>query len=174
MVSSKERLRARALDALAEKGPRSRADLARELEISRATSSIVINDLMQEGLIEEIAARETSGAPGRPGARLALKASGDFLLGVDFGRLSLRVGLSDLSYRLLRHEACAFDIDVPSDRALDRAAERVEALIEASGVDRRRIPRGRRRSAGTGRRGRACCTPARSWRVGSARTWRAA
>jgi predicted NBD/HSP70 family sugar kinase len=139
MVSAKERLRSRFLDVLAERGPRSRAELARDLEVSRATSSTVINDLLQEELIEELPDREASRSAGRPGGRVALKSSGEYLLGVDFGRLSLRIGVSDLGYRLLHHQSWAFDIDAPSDEALDRAALHVEALIRASGVDRSRI-----------------------------------
>jgi predicted NBD/HSP70 family sugar kinase len=140
MASSKMRLRDRVLDTLQDRGPQSRAELARDLLISRATASTVVRDLLQDGLIEEPGRPSDMPAiVGRPGTRVRLKASDAYLVGIDFGRLTLRIGIADLSYTTIREEAYAFDIDAPAEQALDRAARHVDALIVAAGIDRRLI-----------------------------------
>jgi predicted NBD/HSP70 family sugar kinase len=140
MAFLKVRLRDRVLDTLRERGPRSRAELARVLLISRATSSTAVKDLLRDCLIEEPDRPPDSPSTiGRPGSRVRLKASAAYLVGIDFGRPMLRIGICDLNYTTIREEAWAFDIDAPAEQALDRACRHVNELIAAAGIDRRLI-----------------------------------
>ncbi|MCB8883600.1 ROK family transcriptional regulator [Acidisoma cellulosilytica] len=140
MTSPKLRLRARVLDALQQFGPRSRADLARELGISRATAAAAVKDLLAAQLVED--GMDADAQPvriGRPGSPVRIRTEAAYLIGIDFGRLTLRIGIFDLAYQAIREEAWAFDIDAPAEAALDRAAEHVEAMITAAGIARDKI-----------------------------------
>lgn len=140
MTSPKQRLRTRVIESLQRSGPRSRAELARDLGIARATAAAAVNDLLLDEIVEEGA--EAEGPPsriGRPGTRIRLKTETGYLIGVDFGRLTLRIGIFDLNYQAIREEAWAFDIDAPAEAALDRAAAHVEAMITTAGIARHAI-----------------------------------
>jgi predicted NBD/HSP70 family sugar kinase len=137
---SQHRLRAPILAAL-EDAPRSRAEIARLLSVARSTASSAISELIDEGIIETVdehvpTARKSAG---RPGELVALKARHSFLVGIDFGRLSLKVAISDLNYRLIDEIDCAFDSDTAAEAALSLAAQHVETLIARNGIDRRLI-----------------------------------
>jgi predicted NBD/HSP70 family sugar kinase len=86
------------LNYVREKGPVSRAEIARVTELQRSTVSLIVDELLGTELIEEVEG-ESSG--GRPPQLLSLKTTKAVALGVDLGRKITIVGTSDLSGRLL-------------------------------------------------------------------------
>ncbi|PPE78547.1 transcriptional regulator, partial [Kaistia algarum] len=137
---SHHRLRAPILDAL-EDAPRSRAEIARLLSVSRSTASSAIAELIEEGVIETIddPAPASRKQAGRPGELVALKERRAYLIGIDFGRLSFKTAISDLNYRLIDELECAFDVGLSAEDALALAAEHVETLIARNGIHRHLI-----------------------------------
>ena len=141
MVRTQARNRAGLLEVLRARGPLSRADLARATKLSRSAVSQLVAELMAEGVLNETdqARIDTSRSVGRPGTLIALNEHRGYFIGIDFGRLYLRVGLSDGAYRLIAEDQCPFSVDRPAEEALDEATRRVNALIESSGIDRREV-----------------------------------
>jgi predicted NBD/HSP70 family sugar kinase len=135
-LAREESSRLRLIGTLEARGPLSRADLARETGLSRATVSNLVTELLAAGTVRETGDGGRSRAIGRPGVPVALSRAEGFYVGVDFGRLSLRVAIADLSYRIIDESVGAFDVDVPARVALDSAAAAVDALIARSGVER--------------------------------------
>lgn len=77
----------------------SRADIAQETGLTKAAISIIVDELVQEGLISE----EPAGgrAVGRRPLLLSLNAGARYIIGVDITRRDYTVGISDLCGSLL-------------------------------------------------------------------------
>jgi predicted NBD/HSP70 family sugar kinase len=82
------------VERLAREGPGSRADLAKETGLTKATVSALVTDLMSRGLVEERQAR--SGGMGRPG--------------IDVGLIPGTVGALGLQVDADRVAACLVDL----------------------------------------------------------------
>jgi len=82
--------------------PISRADIARATALQRSTVSTIVEELKDEGLIEEIGAGRSTG--GRRPTLLRLRAAGATAIGVDITPSLTTVALSDLVGRVLARE----------------------------------------------------------------------
>lgn len=94
---------ARVLEAFHRNGPMSRADLARELAITRSTASRIVASLLASGvLVEETdsgADQDRPARSGRPSIRLALRHDHATFLGADIAYNRVTVALLDLNGR---------------------------------------------------------------------------
>ena len=70
------------LNYVRERSPISRAAISQETELQRSTISLIVDELMDQGLIEELEGESTGG---RPPLLLQLRAAGAVALGVDIG-----------------------------------------------------------------------------------------
>jgi predicted NBD/HSP70 family sugar kinase len=89
--------RIRVLRTLLENPSMSRAEVARDLGLTKSTLSNVVGDLLADNLIVE---RELENAPsrvGRPGIMIGLNASGAFFLGAEIAVGTLKVTALDLT-----------------------------------------------------------------------------
>jgi predicted NBD/HSP70 family sugar kinase len=106
------------LNYVREEGPISRADIAKITALQRSTVSLIVEELLNTGLIEEIYG-ESSG--GRPPQLLSLKTSHAVAIGVDLGKKTTIVATTDLSGRLLEQEEFATEKDF--NKTIDRVIE---------------------------------------------------
>ncbi|HEY0458080.1 MAG TPA: ROK family transcriptional regulator [Pyrinomonadaceae bacterium] len=106
------------LNYVREEGPISRADIAKVTALQRSTVSLIVEELLNTGLIEEIYG-ESSG--GRPPQLLSLKTSHAVAIGVDLGKKTTIVATTDLSGRLLEQEE--FPTDKDFNKTIDRVIE---------------------------------------------------
>lgn len=103
------------LNLVRERQPISRADLAREMGVARGTITALVNELIDEGLIQE---GETADAPrGRKPTLLHIRSQDWLTIGVDVHRTWTHVLLSDFS-------------GAPIQRDRFRTPESPEDLIE--------------------------------------------
>ena len=108
------------LDALRRFAPLSRAELAARIGLNRSTVSIIVNNLIEEGLIQETDLQ--SAKVGRPGMLLELNPKGGFAIGVELGVDSISVILSDFVAQVQWREQACSDPDEDQIAILDRAA----------------------------------------------------
>lgn len=116
----------------------SRIELARKARLTEPAISRITRELVDAGLIEE---REvsTDGRPGRPTVSLGLKGDGLFVLGMDIGANSQSLCLADLSGAVVAREdlnLLSFD---STESALNYGAERATRMVEAAGIEQRRL-----------------------------------
>jgi predicted NBD/HSP70 family sugar kinase len=104
------------LNYIREKGPISRADIARLTNLQRSTVSVIVEELLRAGLINEIYG-ESSG--GRPPQLLSLRTSHAVAIGVNLGKKRTIVATTDLSGQLLERE------EFPTDKNLDKTIDRI-------------------------------------------------
>ena len=103
------------LNYVREKGPISRADIARETELQRSTVSIIVSELQKTRLIKEVYG-ESSG--GRPPALLTLRTSRPVAIGVDLGTIKTSVATCDLTGRVIQKEEFWTDPDAEKTTAM--------------------------------------------------------
>lgn len=118
----------------------SRAEMARRLNLTRATIGNTMKELLKKGLVSETIDRSSGGRSGRPGAGLALNPQGAYSVGIDISSHALTAVLVDLSMRVVHK----ISIPIGSDlREVDRAVEEIALipwrLLAASGLNPQRI-----------------------------------
>ena len=116
------------LNYIREEGPLSRAEIARLTALQRSTISLIVEELLKTGLIEEVYG-ESSG--GRPPQLLSLRAAHAVALGIDLGKKRTIVASSDLSGRILDKEEFATDRDLTV--TMDRIIDCARRMIQKSG-----------------------------------------
>ena len=116
------------LNYVREKGPISRADIAKETDLQRSTVSHIVKELTDFNLIKEVFG-ESSG--GRPPALLTLRSARPVAIGVDLGTVKTTVGCCDLTGRIIDKEEFLTDRD--ESRTTDRIIGSVHALIKKYG-----------------------------------------
>jgi len=127
---------ARCLRMLKRGAAYSRAELARELDLTRATIGRAIRDLIDAGLIVEIPDRPDGGRLGRPGSGIRLNPRGAYSIGVDVSSISLTGVLVDLDMRVVGRIRVPIGPDVEDVAGVvERIAQFPARLLAASDVD---------------------------------------
>jgi DNA-binding XRE family transcriptional regulator len=131
---------ARCLRLLRRGATLSRAELARELGLTRATIGSAMSELIETGLVVETMERPEGGRLGRPGFGVCLNPKGAYSIGIDISSVSLTGVLVDLEMRVVHR------INVPVGPHVDDVIKTVEQiaqfparLLAASGVDPARV-----------------------------------
>ncbi|MGE4452947.1 MAG: ROK family transcriptional regulator [Sphaerochaeta sp.] len=94
--------RLRVLNLLAQEGELSRSDIARRLTLNKPSTSEIVQQLLEEGLVEERGKAKT--ANGRRPTVLKLQQTALLVLGVELGSKNTCFSLSDLMGNVLRFE----------------------------------------------------------------------
>ena len=112
----------------------SKAEIARKTGLTAQTVSVIVNRLLDEGLLRKERRRRVSGKVGQPAVPIALNPDGAYSIGVKIGRRSLDVLLVDFVGEVLDHvsERYAFpDPDYVFPRVGERVAHAMAALDSA-------------------------------------------
>lgn len=118
--------RAQILNRLRLQGAASRADLAKQTGLTRSTISRIVDELVDEKLVHEIASSQND--RGRPGILLSLNPKGGAAIGLEIGVQFISVLLTDfLSTPIWRER-----ITLPADAAWTSYIEQSEALIQTA------------------------------------------
>jgi predicted NBD/HSP70 family sugar kinase len=96
------------LNYVREKSPISRAEIAQVTKLQRSTISLIVDDLKEDGLVEELVGESTGG---RPPILLSLRTAYPVAIGVDVGTTRTTIATSDLAGRVLMQEQFATDAD---------------------------------------------------------------
>lgn len=124
------------LNYVREKGPISRADIARETNLQRSTVSLIVDQLKETGLIKEVFG-ESSG--GRPPTLLTLRTAIPVVIGVDLGTVRTTIATCDLTGQII--EKVTFWTDPDAEKTASLIVENIQRLsskkphnIEAIGI----------------------------------------
>ena len=102
-------------------GPASRADLARDLSLSRPTTSLATEGLLRRGVLEELGPGRSS--LGRPPTLLRLNARHRVVLGVELDVNTFQMALGDLQGEPLAQLERPYDPEAPEIALRAAAAE---------------------------------------------------
>ena len=116
------------LNYVRDRGPISRAEIARRTSLQRSTISEIVELLLAEGLIEEVGAGASTG--GRCPKLLALRASGAAAIGIDIAPTHTTVAACDLAGSVLEREV--FETHPDFEETIRRAVSAATRLIGQS------------------------------------------
>jgi glucokinase-like ROK family protein len=126
------------VDVLKNRGPISRATIAKVADLAKPTVSGIVDQLIKEGLVREIGIGSTTIGGGRPPIMLEFNARSQFVVGVQIGVRHLELIVADA----LGGEIGRLQRPTPKGKpavVLKKVAEMVkEALVEAQ-VPRKRL-----------------------------------
>lgn len=94
---------ARLLEALVDRGPMSRKDLAERTAISRTTVFEIVQDLLDKKLVTQTDEIRASVTRGRPTALITLNTQVALVLGVDLSRRSTRIVFVNAAHEVVAH-----------------------------------------------------------------------
>ncbi|GGZ86790.1 ROK family transcriptional regulator [Streptomyces echinoruber] len=119
-------------------------EVSRVTGLSRPTVEVVVEGLMEAGLVVEAAAEEgVARRQGRPARRFRFRAEAGHLLGLEIGAHRVAALLSDLHGRVIGAQTKDVDEALTADERLERARSAVAELLRRAGV-----PRGSLRAVG--------------------------
>lgn len=128
------------LRVLRDKGPLSRAEIARELGTTRTTVGNAIRELIDGGIVSAADEANGVGHVGRPGANVCLEPNGAFFVGVEVQKKVLTVQLFDFAMEVRATRHTTVDLDVNQlDKIAAKIAETSLALIGETDLPEEKI-----------------------------------
>jgi predicted NBD/HSP70 family sugar kinase len=116
------------LKLLRERGTLARADLAKELGMTRNTASNIVTELLQSGMVIETEFRR-EGA-GRPGLLLELAPNGGFAIGAEIDINRIIVNIVDFKGETLWKESAQINPSQPQHEIISTAEQLVQAALD--------------------------------------------
>jgi glucokinase-like ROK family protein len=111
----------------------SRTDIAEELGLTRAGVTIIVNDLLDSGIILETNSRSIPS--GRPPVVLELNPEYGLVAAIDMGASHLSVAVGDFSARIIQETEQSFRIDSGPEKCLQEVSEALEAIVKKCHID---------------------------------------
>jgi len=111
----------------------SRADVARVTELSRATVSAIVEELLEANIVRE--ARVGASRGGRRPTILELNPTAGLVLGIDIGATHLFVSAANLRGDILGERECKFEIALGPDHCLTKVDEAVRGALAQIGAE---------------------------------------
>jgi predicted NBD/HSP70 family sugar kinase len=124
------------VDALRRARRASRAELAAATGLTPQMVTLLVDELICDGLISEVGRRQA--VRGQPPIDLALNPEGGFAIGLQIDKGRLTGLIADLKARIRAHESIACRTEDPA-AALPSVCGLIDNLIGAAGVKRERI-----------------------------------
>jgi glucokinase-like ROK family protein len=105
-----------------------RVDLAKQMNLTRAAVSAIVNDLLACGVIQESTNRVSS--TGRPPIVLEINPKRGYVAGVDMGATHLTVMIANSAAHILEEKEIPFDIGQGPETCLEQADTLLRELLE--------------------------------------------
>lgn len=138
----KRRNRMQVLKILKQRGPTSRIDIAGTLELTRAAVTIITNEMIEQGIIQEIGEYKhvTEKAPrGRKKILIDINHHYKFVIGVTIEEDVVSVGLSTLAGAVLDKRNLATDLDTDYKTIFDFTEKSIHEVLADNCLDKNSI-----------------------------------
>ena len=111
----------------------SRTDLADQMGLTRAAVTLIVNDLLDNGVILEAESRAIPS--GRPPVVLEINPKRGIVGAVDMGATHMNIALADFSAKIIDEKYLAFDIKHGPQICLSEVSRNLHELLDRSGVN---------------------------------------
>ncbi|MBI5964295.1 MAG: ROK family transcriptional regulator [Chloroflexi bacterium] len=110
----------------------SRTDLAEQMGLTRAAVTLIVNDLLENGVILEAESRAIPN--GRPPVVLEINPKRGLVAAVDMGATHVNIALSDFSAKIIEETSLPFDIKQGPQICLTEVKRILHELLDRYGV----------------------------------------
>ena len=110
----------------------SRTDLAEEMGLTRAAVTLIINDLLENGVILEAESRAIPN--GRPPVVLEINPKRGLVAAVDMGATHVNIALADFSAKIIEETSFPFDIKQGPQVCLAEVRRILQELLDRYGI----------------------------------------
>lgn len=125
----------RVLLQLLRTGDLSRRELAQTSGLSPAAVTNVVAELIDDGLVLDVAPESRLTKLGRPSTNVALAADEHFVLAAQIGAGVLQVGVIDMASHVLASELVDFPLPAEPEEVMDLAVVMLKRVMETAGVN---------------------------------------
>jgi DNA-binding Lrp family transcriptional regulator len=125
----------RVLNLLFQRGPHSRADIARELQVTRSTASALVAGLVERGLLLETEETADVERIGRPGFVVKLNPGARTFIGVDVAVSELRIVALDMNADVIASLTVPYTDPATPDYVVGLVRPAVEKLLADNGLE---------------------------------------
>jgi glucokinase-like ROK family protein len=109
----------------------SRVELARQLNLTRAAITSIVNDLQSDGVVREV---ESFPVGGRKPIVLEINPGLGYVVGVDMGATHVTLILADFSARQIQEMHMPLDINLGPQVCLNQVDSYMRSLLQSSGL----------------------------------------
>lgn len=117
-------------------GPMSRAEIARRLGLTRAATSLIAAELLEQGVVRETEYTETRA--GRTPIPVALRRDAGYAVGVYLSRDGCTIGIVDITEHLIGQEHLCFT-EGSGNKNAQELADSIEALVQKHNVEKEKL-----------------------------------
>ncbi len=139
LISIKRHNRAVILNILRQRGPISRAEIARISKLTPPTVSNLVSELAGSEFIREIGAGDSTPSGGRRPTLLTLNPEAGYVVGIKIGVTQLEAILTDLEGKILHRAQAAKVAGEDAKAVVDRLAGLIQNLLNQSNLRRERL-----------------------------------
>ena len=116
------------LETIREHGDISKADLAKLTKLSPQTATIIVNRLINDGLLRKL--KSVKGKVGQPRTPITLDPNGAFSFGIKVGRRSVEIFLLDFTYAIIERRTLRYAYPQPQP-VLGWVCDSIHAICDA-------------------------------------------
>lgn len=109
----------------------SRIELSRQLGVTRAAASVIVNDLIQAGLVRETDKQHSGG---RNPINLEINPESGLVIGIDIGATHVTMVLADFLAQVQNEVEISIDVTSGPEACLTRIVAMIEDWLPANGV----------------------------------------
>jgi len=113
-------------------GDLSRTDIADKMGLTRAAVSLIVNELLKSGVIQEAESR--SAPSGRPPIILEISPKAGLVAAIDMGASHMSIALADFTARIVQEAEFPFEIKNGPEVCLAAANQNLLGLLESQGL----------------------------------------
>ncbi|KMK76230.1 ROK family transcriptional regulator [Alkalihalobacillus pseudalcaliphilus] len=140
-ISSFQRMRltnrAKVLNQIRLKQPISRAVIAKETQLTPATVTNIVQDLLEEKMIKE--GENGSSQGGRKPILLSIDDRSKYIIGIDIGAFEVRMAITNLQAVIIRKKDLPLSAKLDNSLFLSYIEESIQNIIEESRLDKQAI-----------------------------------
>ncbi|AXI10518.1 sugar kinase [Oceanobacillus zhaokaii] len=117
--------------------PISRAQIAKETNLTPPTVSSIVKELIEENLVTESKLGESNG--GRKPTMLHINSSAFYVIGVDAGPETVECVLTDLAGEVFNRTSSKLALPVTNDQFIAILKENINKLFQSSAIDKEKV-----------------------------------
>jgi predicted NBD/HSP70 family sugar kinase len=117
---------------LREHGSTLRVNMANNLGLSRATVTKIVQELIEEGFIEEGEKMHGKSQSGKRATEISFRAEAGYIVAIDLGRSRLRLYITDLAAKIVAEWSGPLDANLGWQKCLPYISVKVNELVQES------------------------------------------